>query len=70
MRAFIVAVWSYPGNTCLKDSGIMKKGACGNSLKFHRAHAKEVPAKFGSYDAAWAALKELREFFGVENGQD
>ena len=37
----------------------------GTSLKYVRDHSHEVIEKFGSYQAAWDALKACREYYGV-----
>lgn len=44
----------------------IKKGQMGNSMRYSRDHAKEVIGQFGTYEAAWEALKPAREAFGVK----
>ena len=47
MQQLLLAIYNHPGS--LYPDGYK----IGEALKHHKKFAKEVPAKFGSYEAAW-----------------
>jgi hypothetical protein len=59
-QQLIIAVYNHP-------ESFMKGRKLGDCLKTFRDNAKRVPAKFGSYEAAWnsGAMRWAREHYGV-----
>ena len=49
------------------ESNFMKGFKVGEALKNNKRAAKEVPKRFGSYEAAWnsEAMKWARQHYGV-----
>ncbi len=60
VQQLTIAIYKHP------DSNV-KGHKLGKALKYIKANAKSVPAKFGSYDEAWNcdAMRWAREHYGV-----